>query len=188
MSNKSEYVKEWRKNTKQKVLVCMGKECQICNYNKCPEALEFHHLDPNKKEFGLGSIMATPVSWEKIVLEMMKCILLCANCHREVHSNFTEIPKNYQKFNESLLQLPENIHLLKVTKTSYCPVCNKQKDNRNIYCSLSCAASTKGKVNWDSIDLIDLIENQKIPKTKIADMMNCSDQAVNKRYKKLKAL
>ena len=85
MSNKSEYVKEWRKNTKQKVLVCMGKECQICNYNKCPEALEFHHLDPNKKEFGLGSIMATPVSWEKIVLEMMKCILLCANCHMEEH-------------------------------------------------------------------------------------------------------
>jgi hypothetical protein len=59
---------------------------------------------------------------------------------------------------------------------------------RNRFCSLSCAASTKQKVDWDSINLIDLIENQKIPKTKIAEMMHCSDQAVNKRYKKLKEL
>ena len=63
-----------------------------------------------------------------------------------------------------------------------------KKSTTKKFCSLSCAASTQGKVNWDSIDLIDLIENQKIPKTKIADMMHCSDQAVNKRYKKLKAL
>jgi hypothetical protein len=188
MSKSSEAVKQWRKNTKLKLITCMGNKCQICNYNKSTNALEFHHLDPNEKDFSLGSIRANPKNWKSIVEELAKCILLCANCHREVHENITELPKEYQKFDESLLQLEENKHLLKQTQTTYCPVCNKQKENRNRFCSLSCAASTKQKVDWDSINLIDLIENQKIPKTKIAEMMHCSDQAVNKRYKKLKEL
>ena len=51
MSNKSEAVKIWRKNTKQKMIKAMGNHCQICNYNKCPEALELHHIDPSEKEF-----------------------------------------------------------------------------------------------------------------------------------------
>lgn len=187
MANKSEYIKEWRKNTKLKVLACMGKKCQICGYDKCTNALELHHIDPNEKDFGLGAIMATPVAWEKIVTEMKKCVVLCANCHRELHDNLVNLPTTYQMFDESLLQKEDNVYLLKQTKTTHCPTCNKIKDNRNTYCSLSCASTGKGKVNWDSVDLIDLIENQKLTKTSIAQQMNCSDQAVNKRYKKLKA-
>ena len=181
MSKSSEAVKQWRKNTKLKVITCMGGCCQICKYSKCSEALELHHLDPNEKDFGLSAIMAKPVKWVKIVTEASKCILLCANCHREVHFNNLEIPKTFQKFDETLLG-----SFLEVK--SFCPVCNKEKINKNKYCSLSCAGTTHGKVDWTTIDLIDLIENQKIAKTQIADMMGCSDQAVHKRYKKLKAL
>lgn len=181
MSKSSEAVKQWRKNTKLKLITCMGSCCQICKYSRCTEALELHHLDPNEKEFGLSSIMAKPIKWERIVNEASKCILLCANCHREVHFNSLLIPIIFQKFDETLLQTYTEIK-------TYCPVCNKQKETKNKYCSLSCASSTKGKVDWDTIDLIDLIENQKIPKTRIADMMHCSDQAVYKRYKKLKTL
>ena len=131
--------------------------------------------------------MAKPTSWSKIVFEMKKCILLCANCHREVHENLISIPNHFQEFDESLLEKEDNNYLIKNIKITYCPVCKNKKSNANSYCSLSCAASTKNKVNWDSVDLIDLIENQKIPKTKIADMLKCSDQAVNKRYRKLKS-
>ena len=50
------------------------------------EALEFHHLTSTKKDFGISSKGYTR-SWEKIRAELDKCVLLCANCHREVHSS-----------------------------------------------------------------------------------------------------
>lgn len=180
MSKSSEYVKAWRKNTKQKIVTSMGGCCQICSYNKCNDALELHHLNPNEKDFGVSAFMRHPVKWESIVTEIKKCILLCSNCHKEVHKGISIVPNIYQKYDEALILVKETV--------TFCPVCNKQKETRNKYCSLSCAASTQGKINWNSVDLIDLIENQKLSKTKIANMMNCSDQAVNKRYKKLKAL
>lgn len=53
-------------------------------YNKCIAALEFHHLDPNEKDFGIASSGATR-TFEKIKVELDKCIMVCANCHREIH-------------------------------------------------------------------------------------------------------
>jgi len=62
-----------------------GKCCQICGYSRCPEALEFHHLDNSSKDFGISNKGYTR-SWKKIKEELDKCILLCANCHREIHA------------------------------------------------------------------------------------------------------
>lgn len=62
-----------------------GGQCSLCGYNKCIKALEFHHLDPNEKDFGF-SVKGVTRSFEKIKPELDKCILLCANCHREVHA------------------------------------------------------------------------------------------------------
>ena len=45
MSKSSEAVKEWRRNTKLKLIVCMGSKCQIFGYNKSQKALEYHHID-----------------------------------------------------------------------------------------------------------------------------------------------
>lgn len=59
-----------------------GGKCAICGYNRCLLALEFHHLDPLEKDFSISSRMT---SWKAIVKELDKCVLLCANCHREVH-------------------------------------------------------------------------------------------------------
>ena len=188
MSKSSEAVKEWRKNTKLKLVTCMGNKCQICNYNKSTNALEFHHLDPNEKDFSLGSIRANPKNWKNIVEELAKCILLCANCHREVHENITELPKEYQKFDESLLQLEENKHLLKQTQTTYCPVCNKEKENSNKTCSKECAGKYRSNIDWSKIDLIDLIENQKKTKTSIAEELNCSRAMVIKKYNQCRHL
>ena len=52
----------------------------------------FHHLDPSKKDFGL-SMRGLTRSWEKMRTELDKCILLCANCHAEVHEGITQLPK-----------------------------------------------------------------------------------------------
>ena len=65
--------------------------CQLCGYKKCSEALEFHHLEVAGKDFGISDKGYTR-SWKKIEEELDKCILLCANCHREVHAGL-QLPR-----------------------------------------------------------------------------------------------
>ena len=69
-----------------------GGRCQVCCYDRCIEALEFHHLDPTQKDFGISNKGYTR-SWVKVKEEVDKCILLCANCHREVHANKLQLPQ-----------------------------------------------------------------------------------------------
>ena len=60
-----------------------GGKCQICGYNKCIQALEFHHLDPSKKDF---SISGKSYSFQRLKSEIDKCIMVCSNCHKEIHN------------------------------------------------------------------------------------------------------
>jgi hypothetical protein len=71
-----------RREIKRKAVELLGGKCQRCGYNKCLRALQFHHLDPEQKCFGIGEPSATRI-WFRIVEELKKCILLCANCHAE---------------------------------------------------------------------------------------------------------
>lgn len=75
-----------RKELGLKAIAYKGSKCQICGYSRCLDALEFHHLDGSKKEFGI-SFKGITRSWERIKKELDKCILVCANCHREFHAN-----------------------------------------------------------------------------------------------------
>ena len=65
-----------------KVLKSNG--CAICGYNKHSSALDFHHVNKKDKKFQL-SVGNLSLSEARIVDELNKCILLCANCHREIH-------------------------------------------------------------------------------------------------------
>lgn len=63
--------------------------CEICGYNKCIEALDFHHRDPSKKDFTISSTRKGGKgvgSWPELKKELDKCILVCSNCHREIHA------------------------------------------------------------------------------------------------------
>lgn len=73
-----------RKKMKVMALEYKGGSCEKCGYNSCSSALEFHHEDPEFKEFGICESGNTR-SWEKLKNELDKCVLLCANCHREAH-------------------------------------------------------------------------------------------------------
>lgn len=57
--------------------------CKLCGYNKCNNALEFHHINPYKKEYLISDLKT--YSKEIIIEELKKCIIVCANCHREIH-------------------------------------------------------------------------------------------------------
>ena len=70
---------------KEKQLVeYKGGKCEHCGYDKCISALEFHHINPSEKDFGIGQYGSSK-SFEKMKQEVDKCILLCCNCHRELH-------------------------------------------------------------------------------------------------------
>jgi len=69
-------------NTRKKAIEYKGGKCEHCGYDKFIGALEFHHTDPSKKDpNGLKKF-----SFESLKKEIDKCILLCANCHREEHA------------------------------------------------------------------------------------------------------
>ena len=57
--------------------------CVRCGYNICPHALDFHHIDPSQKDTIISS---DSITIEKAIEESKKCILLCANCHKEFHA------------------------------------------------------------------------------------------------------
>lgn len=54
-------------------------------------ALEFNHIDPNEKEFALDARKLSNTSDKDLYIEILKCNLLCANCHREHHYPEMEI-------------------------------------------------------------------------------------------------
>ena len=85
-----EAVKRRCDRSKQKLIAYKGGCCQICGYNKCESALEFHHINPEIKEFGIGENGLTR-SISKNKNEVDKCILVCANCHREIHAGLIDI-------------------------------------------------------------------------------------------------
>ena len=64
----------------------LGGCCSKCGYNKNLAALEFHHIDPESKEFQIDIRRLSNTSMDKLQEEIHKCILLCANCHREEHN------------------------------------------------------------------------------------------------------
>lgn len=79
-----------RRKVKEMAVEYKGGCCEECGYDRCIDSLEFHHLDPNEKDFGIGSKGYTR-SWEKVKKELDKCIMVCANCHREIHAGLIEI-------------------------------------------------------------------------------------------------
>ena len=80
-------VSDRSREIKQKAVNYKGGKCAICGYDRYLGALEFHHTDPKEKDFTLGRRgVSRKTTWEKEVRpELDKCILLCANCHRETH-------------------------------------------------------------------------------------------------------
>lgn len=74
-----------RKRVREMAVEYKGGMCARCGYNRCAEALEFHHTDLTKKDFGISARGYTR-SWERVKKELDKCVMLCANCHREIHT------------------------------------------------------------------------------------------------------
>jgi hypothetical protein len=71
---------------KKQLIEIAGGECCDCGYKKNISALEFHHLNPEEKSFGIDLRKCSCAKWDRLVEEVKKCVLICANCHREKHN------------------------------------------------------------------------------------------------------
>ena len=93
-----ENVKSYRQRQKANIIYVMGGKCACCGYNKCNSALELHHLNPDEKDFTFSD--NTNRAWETIVQELPKTILVCANCHREIHAELIDATTLQSSFNK----------------------------------------------------------------------------------------
>ena len=91
----SHFVSERRRKLKRMAIELKGGKCQICGYDNCVWALDFHHYDEKTKLFDLSTGGMTR-SWAKIEEEVSKCALLCSNCHREVHAGLIDLQRPTQ--------------------------------------------------------------------------------------------
>lgn len=179
ISRTYKYVKLWRQRTRLKLFEAMGNRCAICFYDKCSMALDFHHLDPNKKDFNIadGSVL----KWEKLVEEVKKCILLCCRCHREIHAGITEIPSKIPIFNESLIVTV----LIKETEKKPCNNlnCNNLVKANRKYCSRTCSSKHRFRIDWNSINLIEELKTKS--RSQIGRELGITATAVSKRIRKM---
>jgi len=118
----------------------MGEKCCKCGYDKNISALEFHHLEAKDKELQWNKLRQ--VGWESVIKELQKCIMVCANCHRETHN--PQLDKSYEQGNENANGLL-NKEYAPMVSTGECPFCHKKVYGTK-FCSVECAAIGSRKV------------------------------------------
>ena len=69
---------------KKRAIEYLGGRCSRCGYDKSPNALCFHHRNPEIKNDIISKMYA--LAWDRLRLEIDKCDLLCLNCHAEIHA------------------------------------------------------------------------------------------------------
>lgn len=185
MTKTAERVRRWRKRTKQKIVEAMGGKCVCCGYNKCSGALVLHHLDPSQKEMGLGALRASCSSWGKIVKELRKCILVCANCHAEIHAGLTKIPKICSTFNEDYVSY--DFYFRIETEVRMCEVCNTTYEtkinSKRRFCSNKCADKSNRKIKCSNEELLKLKLDNNYTIVQLAEMFKVSETAIRKRLR-----
>lgn len=115
MSN-SDNVKAFIKRRKSNLIKVFHSHCCICGWDAYQEGLEFHHVNPNEKLFGICASNAVTKALEKQLEEMKKCILVCANCHRGIHQGYITVPEDWQSLYDT--QIAEEL-LVELNKTKH---------------------------------------------------------------------
>ena len=83
------YTLQAGQNKRLRAINHRGGKCELCGFDKFHCSLDFHHIDPSFKSPKYSSLRGW--SWERILLELENCILLCKNCHAAVHAGLLQI-------------------------------------------------------------------------------------------------
>jgi len=148
MSVQSDKVKRWRVRQKIRLLSYKGNKCEICGYDKIEylSAFNFHHKDPNEKEFSLSN-RGRCISFDKLKKEADKCNLLCTRCHQEIHDR-----QHWEERGRLL-----SVSFKRVTFEIDCLFCGKnfkQKQKKQKYCCAKCGRLGMRKQIRPSTDIL----------------------------------
>lgn len=175
-SKNSEYVCNHVKKRKKDLVSLFGGRCCICGFDAFQEALEFHHVNPQNKSFGLTDSNAVTKALESQLEEARKCVLLCANCHRGVHAGYLELPLGAElSFNEERAQ---ELIKEKQKKIYRCERCGAEITHKAKLC-VECASLVSRKVDRPSRDELKNLIREK-PFTHIAKDYSVSDNAIRR--------
>lgn len=170
-------VKNFRQRLKERTVYVMGGKCQCCGYDKCIQALELHHLDPSQKDFSFNENPNR--SWSSTRAEIKKCILVCANCHREIHAGLIENEKLKSSFNEELAQeIDILVEQVKHKQIYYCKFCGTEVSRGNDTCP-KCANKQKRVVERPSREELKTLLREKTF-VSIGQQFGVSDNAIRK--------
>lgn len=173
-----ENVKNFRQRLKVRLLYAAGDKCAICGYDKCRTALEFHHLDPNEKDFTLAT--NANIATEKALEEIKKCILVCANCHREIHSDLidtTILTSSYSQ--ERADEVIEELNAVKTRTLHYCQDCGKLLSEPTAQRCPDCAHKARRVCERPSREELKTLI-RTIPFTQLGQRFGVTDNAVKK--------
>lgn len=152
--NSNNYDKQNERALKRKMelIEYKGGKCEKCGYDKNLSALEFHHINPSEKEFQIDSRHISNTSIVRLKKEINKCMLLCSNCHKEIHypkydkSNLDDLLETYKTNNIKILED-------KKIKQSICPVCGSvfPYSSGKIFCSVECRNKNKNYPTFETL-------------------------------------
>lgn len=177
----SKRVSKRRQQNSKDVKFYLGGKCCVCSYERCSWALEAHHVNDKDKKFAL-SVDGSTRSIRNTLVEANKCVLLCANCHREYHSGLisksilSEILKSEQSDRkrraETIIGVPK--------QTPTCNDCGVEVSNKN-RCK-KCGNKSREKIDWPSTDvLIAMVDKSTL--VSVGNELGVSDTAVKKRIR-----
>lgn len=210
MGGKAEQVTRHRQRRRQLLTQVLGGKCALCGYSRCAASLDFHHINPDDKNYHFSSGNCHEL--EKDLEEAKKCILVCANCHREIHhSNLYDNYNlwDYQFYDYDLAKRALEVNKNRIFQNKYYDISdiykftntNRENTNNDIrYCSecgapitkysktglcVNCAHKSSRKIERPSRE--ELKEKiRSMPFTEIGRIYGCTDSAVRKWCKTYK--
>ena len=176
MSADSNAVVNYQRRRKKDLITIFGGRCLLCGFDSFQEALEFHHVNPEEKEFSLGSVK----NLEDQLTELKKCVMLCSNCHKGVHGGYYSLPENWQSsYNEEVANsLKAALESRKSKTVHLCKRCGKEISKNGVYCK-ECYALLQRKADRPSREELKSLIREK-PFTQIGQLYGVTDNAIRK--------
>jgi len=177
-SNSANWVVNWRRRTKIRLIEYKGGKCEICGYDKkILGAFDFHHRDPEQKDF---SISSKTFSFDRLLKEVEKCSLVCRNCHAEIHDKTHEGKgeKSFEKRRQGLLRIENN----KGLKRKRCKHCQGEfiaGDIEQSFCSEKCGGLHRRKIERPSKEELEKLLTE-MSMVKIGKKFGVSDNSIRK--------
>lgn len=172
----------YRRRRKENLIKVCGSKCNICGYDKTKTALEFHHIQPEGKIYAIAS-KGTCHDLKTDLEEVKKCIMVCANCHREIHDDFydEDFLLNKKIFDENFANLLiEEKENREVAKHYYCSKCGKEitRYSKSGLCEECLRFESRIVERPSREELKNMIRTQTF--VSIAKQYNVSDKAIVK--------